>query len=181
MSRSRREVRQDRRLFARLAEGDMAALEQIYTRHAEGLFAQALWLTRSRADAEDLVQTVLTKLCGLGARLLSVRSPGAYLRRMLHHAATDNLRRGARAQPLACPADDIADLSSANGETRAELALLARLLNDLPVAQREVLYLRLHEQRSFREIGKITNVSIYTAASRYRLALKKLRRKVGFE
>ena len=56
-----------------------------------------------------------------------------------------------------------------------------RMINQLPPAQREAIYLRHFAGCSFAEIGRATGVPTFTAASRYRLGLQRLRRLVGVE
>ena len=56
---------------------------------------------------------------------------------------------------------------------------VARALAELPAAQREIMQLHLTEGFSFREAGRITGVSMFTAASRYRVALERLRQLMG--
>ncbi len=53
---------------------------------------------------------------------------------------------------------------------------MARVLAELPTLQREVIVLHLVEGFSFLEIGRLTGVSMFTAAGRYRLAINRLRR-----
>ena len=50
------------------------------------------------------------------------------------------------------------------------------LLAQLPPAQREVIYLHHYAGHTFSSVGKIVGVPTFTAASRYRLGLEKLRR-----
>ena len=52
------------------------------------------------------------------------------------------------------------------------------LIGTLPAKQREVLMLRHFSDCSFADIGRITGVPIFTAASRYRLAIARLRRRL---
>jgi RNA polymerase sigma-70 factor (ECF subfamily) len=52
---------------------------------------------------------------------------------------------------------------------------IGRALDDLPPLQREVVVLHLVEGFSFLEIGRLTGVSLFTAAARYRLARARLR------
>lgn len=56
---------------------------------------------------------------------------------------------------------------------------LDRALDALPAPQRQVIVLHLVEGFSFREIGRLTGVSLFTAAARYRLALYRLRSLLG--
>jgi len=56
---------------------------------------------------------------------------------------------------------------------------VSRMLVQLPVVQREIVMLHLIEGFSFREAGRITGASMFTAASRYRVALERLREMMG--
>lgn len=164
--------------FRRLAGGDLAALEALYDREADALFALALWLTGSRDDAADAVQEVFVKLATGRGRLARVRRPRPYLFAMARSAALDRLRSGRREQPaedllLEAPARDAA------GRLDAEAA--SRHLRRLPLPQREAVHLRYFAELSFAEIGRITGVSLFTAASRCRLGLQKLRHLMGVD
>ena len=55
----------------------------------------------------------------------------------------------------------------------------SRLLLELPPAQREAIYLRHFAGCSFAEIGRATSVPTFTAASRYRLGIRRLRDRMG--
>ena len=164
--------------FRRLAAGDLAALEALYDREADALFALALWLTGSREDAADAVQEVFVKLAAGRGGLSRVRRPRAYLLAMARSAALDRLRSGRREEPagdllLEAPAGD------PGGTLDAEAA--SRRLRELPLPQREAVYLRYFAELSFAEIGRVTGVSLFTAASRCRLGLQKLRHRMGVE
>ena len=51
----------------------------------------------------------------------------------------------------------------------------------LPAEQREVVYLRVYEGKTFQEIADWLAVSINTVASRYRYAMEKLRERLAVE
>lgn len=168
--------RHDRELLADLAAGRAEALAGLYDRHAASLFRHALVLARHRADAEDLVQAVFVKLATTGAPLLGVREPASYLHRMLHTAWIDGQRRMAAAARAADQEEADTATSSARNQGSAEDGIdLARALDALPPAQREAIVLHLVDGFSFREIGRLTGVSLFTAAGRYRLGISRLR------
>jgi RNA polymerase sigma-70 factor (ECF subfamily) len=50
------------------------------------------------------------------------------------------------------------------------------MVDQLPAAQREVVYMRYYQQLSFKEIADLTGVSINTSLGRMRYALINLRR-----
>jgi RNA polymerase sigma-70 factor, ECF subfamily len=166
--------------FRRLAQGDPAALEDIYTLEADRLYALALWITGSRDDAADAVQDVFVKLAGRRTDLSRVRRPRAYLLAMARSAALDR-RRGRVPRPEA--EDRLLEEADPNAmpdpHGRADARLADRWLRRLPLDQREAIYLRYYAELSFAEIGRVTGVSLFTAASRCRLGLAKLRRQMG--
>ena len=59
------------------------------------------------------------------------------------------------------------------------LAALLRSADDLPAEQREVVFLKIYEGLTFKEIGSVCGVSANTAASRYRYGIEKLREAAG--
>lgn len=166
----------DRECLRRLAEGDVGALETIWTAHGDRAFRHALWVTGRREDAEDVVQTVFVRLAGLGADLLGVRNFAPYLGAMVHREAVDVSKRRALhegrvevdAEALLAVQPDL--------EGDADRQRAAALLATLPSEQREVVVLHLWGGLTFREIGRATGVSTFTAASRYRLATSRIRR-----
>jgi RNA polymerase sigma-70 factor (ECF subfamily) len=163
-----------------MAEGDREALAALYDGHARALFRHAVTLTRSPAQAEDLVQDVFVKLAGLGAGLLGVRSAGAYLHRMLRTAFLDDVRRRAVAAEEPLEECRLAAGTTANaGEDEADRLAIERALAQLPPEQREVIVLHVMQGLTFRELGKATGVTMWTAASRYRLATERLRTLLG--
>ncbi|NOZ95936.1 MAG: sigma-70 family RNA polymerase sigma factor [Acidobacteria bacterium] len=160
----------------RIASGEVSALAELYDACAPRLFALALWRTGSREDAADVVQEVFVRLAQTGEALARVRRPLPYLLRMTHNLAVSTLRRRRHNEP-------VDTLLVAGQEAGAEARFAARqataLLAELPPKQREALYLRHFEGLSYREIGAVTGVPTFTAASRCRNGLARLRRLMG--
>jgi RNA polymerase sigma-70 factor, ECF subfamily len=171
-----RDDRRDRQLFGDLAAGRPSALAEVYDRHQASLFRHAYALTRGRADAEDLVQHVFVDLAAMGPELLGVRQPASYLHRMLHTTWLDGQRRFITGERM------IEHVASVTPQeflpVSGESIDLGRAIAALPAAQREVINLRVVEGFSFREIGGLTGVSMFTAAARYRLAIGRMKRQL---
>src|SRR5215211_4439054 len=73
-----------------------AGFAGLYERHSEAVYRAALRVTGRPADAEDVLQTVFTRLIAQGARggdVEDLAQPAAYLRRAAVNAAVDVLRR----------------------------------------------------------------------------------------
>ncbi len=169
----------ERECLRRLAEGAIDALEPLYHRHAAAAFRHALWVLGRREDAEEVVQTAFVTLAGLGADLRGIRSLPAYLGAIVHREAVAVARRVASRRGDVAIDGEILLASPWNPVDDADRLALARRVARLPPEQREVLALRIWSGLSFREIGRITGVSLFTAASRYRLAIDRLRRELG--
>ena len=164
--------------FAALAAGDLDALAVIYDACSRDLFGLAFWRTGSREDAADAVQEVFVRLARSPRRLAGVRRPRAYLLAMAHSATVDILRRRRKT----VQADDtLLEPVNADHEASADAHRLSDLLRRLPEAQREAVWLRHFAELTFAEIGEATGVPTFTAASRYRLGMRRLRRMLGAE
>ena len=161
---------------AALAAGSLDAIEVIYDACAADLFGLALWRTGSREDAADVVQEVFVRLASAPSGLDRVRNPRAYVLAMGHSAAVDVLRRRKRT----VEADDsVLEPVLQDPVSAVDAARASRLVMVLPVGQREAVYLRHFAGLSFAEIGDVTGVPTFTAASRYRLGIGRLRKLMG--
>lgn len=164
------------RLFQEVAAGRLQALEQLYDAAAQRLYGLALWRTASPEDAGDVVQQVFLRLAERRHQLVKVEDPKAWLLAVTHRAAVDVTRR--RSVRTAQPIDECSFLvaDQACPERTADGRRASALLATLPPAQRDVIYLRHFTGHTFSAIGDILGVSTFTAASRYRLGMRKLRR-----
>jgi len=164
-------------IITEITNGEMAVLERIWATCADELYSLAIWRTGSRAEAEDVVQEVFVRLARSPDRLAAVRNPRAYLLRMTHNAAIDSRKKRGAHQPL----DEALQLAEIDPgtEEHVDAQRISALLLDLSDNQREAVFLRIFVGLSFTEIGSATGVSRFTAASRYRLAIRRLRKLLG--
>jgi RNA polymerase sigma-70 factor (ECF subfamily) len=144
------------------------------------LYGTALWLTRNRADAEDLVQeTCLKAYAGLGSFHAGTNLK-AWLYRILVNCHISNHRRRQR-QPAQHLTEEIADWQLAraaahtsNGLRSAEMEALDRLpdgevkaaLRRLPEDSRTAVYLVDIEGFAYKEIAHLMRTSVGTVSSR---------------
>lgn len=153
-------------------------LAEIYDCCSDELYGHALWRCGDASLAADVVQDVFLKIARARIRLGRVRRPRRYLLAMVHRAAADRYRRWRPTEPIDEPAL-VVPTSSSDGADRIDARRAACLLARLPATQREVIFLRFYAELTFGEIGAVTGVSTFTAASRYRLGLGRLRRWLG--
>lgn len=160
-----------------LAAGDREAFAALYDRLGHRLFATARTMLASAAEAEDVVHDLFVELARMRHRLASVADLDGYLFTMRRHAVS---RQGKRQSLARRSLDRLGrERLDAGGfaETPAEPhdEALAAAVAGLPVAQREVVALKIDGGLTFAEIAAVLGTSANTAASRYRYALEKLR------
>ena len=162
-------------LFHDLVDGRPAALEALYDTAAPKLYGLALWRTGSEDDAADVVQDVFVRVVEQGCRLAKVKNPKAWLLTVTHRAAIDVTRRRRRRE--AEPIEEFPYLTAADGnsEKMLDAAQVSVLLAGLPETLRDVIYLKHFAGCTFAEIGEIVGVPKFTAASRYRNGVSKIR------
>jgi len=157
-----------------------ADVATMYDRCAAGLYRYALMVLADAHLAEDAVQETFARVVAAGRGGGRIASYNGYLRKVMRNLCYDVLRRRRRRRETGVsempPLLAAAGASPADEEQRR--ALVAALCR-LPPEQREVVYLKVYEQMTFRRIAELVGVSPNTAVSRYRYALGKLRAWLG--
>jgi len=180
------EVSDDHRLLARLAAGDMTALEELYDRYSRVTFAVIIRIVADRQVAEDLLQEAMFQLWQHAGRY-DGRAGGVrpWLLAIAHNLALNELRRRRRHSqnaPAALSADEhqmaaIPDPAANPDEAAWDNARRARLtyaLDELAPPQREIiaLYATGHSQS---EIATRLDQPLGTVKTRMRRGLLQLR------
>ena len=154
-------------------------LEALYDAHAQALFGFLLNLTRNEEDTRDLMQELFLKLSRQPSLLPGMRQPRAYLLRLAHNAAIDLFRRRAARQKAQETEPEAELFAPTNDPDEAAFrSAIAGAMADLPAEQRMVIHLKLWEDFTFDEIAEVMEISMNTAASRYRYGLDKLRQRL---
>jgi RNA polymerase sigma-70 factor (ECF subfamily) len=163
-------------LFADLADGQVRALEQLYRVASRRLYGFALWVTGSPEDAADVVADTMVRVAEQRHRLRKVKDPRAWLLTVSRRLGLDVLRRRSRRPSEPLEAAGLVTAPDGNPERSVDADRVSRLLAALPAPQREAVYLRHYADCTFATIGRVVGVPTFTAASRYRLAIRRLRR-----
>ena len=153
-------------------------LARLYDEHAAPVYRYLLAMLGRREDAEDVLQTVWMNLC---RRMPADADANAYLWRTARNEARRHFTRGRRrarhetgeAALEMLPAE--INPHVVNGQRVALVAALGKL----PFKQREAVVLMAFEGLTAREAAQRMGASENTAASRYRLALAKLKRQLN--
>jgi RNA polymerase sigma-70 factor (ECF subfamily) len=158
------------RRTAPVPENRVAAL---YDSHGRGLYRYALMILADRQAAEDAVQQAFAKLLSHPGRIETVDSPEGYLCMAVRSECYSLLRRR-RWEPARD--ERLLEIADPAGGRENERLALETALRALPPEQREVVFLKVYEGRTLKEVGDLLGESTNTIASRYRYALQKLRR-----
>ncbi len=162
-------------LFSALARGRVAVLEDLYDEAAPALYGLALWRTGCAEDAADVVQDVFVRVAEQGSRLAKVKNPRAWLFTVTRRAAIDLTRRRRRRRAESLEECTFLTANDDDPDRSVDATRASALLAGLPENQRDVVYLRHFAWCSFAEIAAIVGVPKFTAASRYRNGIAKLR------
>lgn len=158
-------------------------------RTSSRLYRLAFRLTGQRADAEDLLQDVLTSLFERHAELTSIKDLAPWLGRVLYNRFVDSARRlrkrrwGDPGRERVVLLDDAMldrlATDEPGPETRAaiqaEMSRLQSALDALGVEHRVVVLLHDAEGYSIEEIQAVTGVAAGTVKSRLHRARARLR------
>lgn len=168
----------DATLLERFRSGDERALETLFARYETPLFQFLVGMLRNHHQAEDVLQETFVR----ALERLDAVDP-EHLRGWLftvayHQAMLAKRRQKSRpARPLddSEAAIDRQPCPAQRAEHEDEASRLRRLLERLPLAQREVIRQRVYEGKRFREIAADLDCPLNTALARMHEGLKRLR------
>lgn len=175
----------DDALMLAWAAGDASAFEVLYGRHRGPLFRFLLAQLRDRPLAEELYQDVWQRVIAARATWRPEAAFATWLYRIAHNRLNDHWRAQRHRPPAPLDAE-LRTAALADPEHPGSVAeqdeqrqRLQQALDELPDEQRETVLLRLQQELSLEEIGRITGVGRETVKSRLRYALDKLRARLN--
>ena len=169
----------DNMLQEALAGNDPAAVELMWDRYANDLFAYLLVVLCSRHDAEDVLQTVFVKIAQKRHRLAKARRLDAYVFRIARNEVSSFISRRKRGRKVEGLDKSWLIVPEGHQELNDLAEELQAVLARLPQQQREVIVMKIYRQKTFLEIAGILGLSQNTVASRYRYGMEKLRTLLG--
>jgi len=166
-------------LPAALARNDPAAVEMMWERYADDLFAYLLVVLCSRHDADDVLQTVFVKIAQKHQRLAKASHLDAYVFRIARNEAYRFIDRRKRKRTVEAANETWMTVTEEKPEPNELAEQLQVALAHLPQQQREVIVMKIYRQKTFLEISRLLGLSQNTVSSRYRYGMEKLRTLLG--
>jgi len=156
--------------------------EQVVMPHLDAAYNLAYWMTRSRADAQDVVQDACLRAFKYFDTFAG-DNPSAWLLSIVRRACYTWMKRNRRPEEsvgleddaAAAESEDPALLMGSHGLARDPEALLVearqgerlhQLIAALPLEYREIIVLRELEELAYREIAEVVGIPIGTVMSR---------------
>ncbi len=179
--------RTDQELLRAFAESrDGESLGIFFRRYQDSLTRFMSKLLQDRETAQDVVQETFLRVAHHPGRLLSVENCHNWLLTVARNLGISHLRRAARARKHT----EVLKLRlAAEGEGRAaerpaieeeEVRMKVRSeIGRLSGRHREVLLLKIQEEKSYREIAEITGLSVTNVGYILHQAMKDLSRRLN--
>jgi RNA polymerase sigma-70 factor (ECF subfamily) len=186
---SGKEHNTDDELMAAFIVGDSAAMETLFLRYRQSVYSWLLRMTGDAAEAEDIYQDVWLKVIRHAADYRS-GSFRAWLWQIVRNKATDRMRKMSPSLILDSPisaegegeetiVDQLSDDRAADALMQIEEVerqrVVCEAIEALPMAQREVVLLRINGELSFKEIADMLAAPMGTVLARMHNAVKNLK------
>ena len=146
-------------------------MRDVLKEHEGPLLRYATRLTGNLETARDVVQDTFLKLCREKPERLNSHLP-EWLFTVCRNRAFDVLRKERRQQELPEDLPATGPTPSAAAETNDVL----QALDQLPANQQEVIRLKFQNGLSYREISRVTNLSVSNVGFLIHTGIKSLRR-----
>lgn len=162
---------------------DREMLGSFVTRHQALVLRFATGFLGDAEAAQDVAQETFLQVARYPRRLLQVDSCPNWLLRVARNLGVDHLRRVMRRRALAKRVAERAPEPRAQappeGLERAEMLERVRgHIAELPPRQRELILLRVQEQKSYREIAAITGLTATNVGYILHQAMKSLKARI---
>lgn len=176
----------DADLVSLYISGNENGLSTLVNRHNSRIFNFIYSKVLNRDITEDIFQDTFIKVINTIKRG-KYNEEGKFLpwvMRIAHNLIIDHFRKNNRIPKFDNSGDfDIfstisdSDLNIENKLIKGQIEThLKEIIEELPNDQKEVLFMRLYKDMSFKEISEVTGVSINTALGRMRYAIINLRK-----
>ena len=160
------------------AKLDPATVARLYLQHGEQLQRFVMGVLRDAQLTQDVLQLTFAKMVERG-HATREESRKSWLFRVAYNEAIAIRRRdavGERAiRKLARGAKQASAAADEPALRYERVERVKRALEQLPAAQREVVRLRIYEEKTFAQISEQLEIPLGTALGRMRAALGKLR------
>lgn len=146
---------------------------------SDALYRVAFYMLEDESDAKDVVQDLYVKLLAKSPE--DVHNPKAYAMTMLRNMCIDRIRTAQKFFSLECTEDSpMLDFMATEPDvlaTKEKLRRVLAIIEGLPDREREVVRLRVFEEREYDDIAQCTGLN----EGHLRVLLSKARKRIRTE
>lgn len=173
----------EKQILRNLKEGDIDALESLYTAYSGRVYQFILSMTKSTALSKDLVQDTFLKIWEKRANICTDDNFEGYLFTITRNIVYHHIRRQVLMHNYINQLDDIDSTKAPSIEENIDTQIFEKkilaLIQELPPARREIFLLYWKSGLSYKEIAQSLNISDKTVATQVQRSLQFLREKLG--
>ncbi|MGM1046144.1 MAG: RNA polymerase sigma factor [Bacillota bacterium] len=173
------EMMSDEAAIQRVLHGDQQAFVHIVENYQQQIFMYCWRLLNQRQEAEDAVQDILVKAYQKLDTYKPHTSFSSWLYKIAYHHCLNVQRRIRFFQnilPLLRPEKDLSDSAEKEAEKYIFSEPLDRALRKLSPEERNLLVLRVFEEKSYVEIAQIMDKTSESVKKRYNRTLQKIKK-----
>lgn len=167
-------------LWQKIKNGDKTAFNQLFKWYYADLKAYGIKIAGQENDAQEAIQLLFVKIWEKRNTLNEVISIKSYLLKAYRRTLIDFLQAEKKQQSLVVPNSTFiiapSELKMFHQAKTAQAEQLAKLLNQLPDKQKEIIYLRFYNQLSYLEIAEIIDLNYQSVRNYSVKAIKFLRK-----
>ena len=152
-------------LFIEFKNNNKIAFERLYSQYNRLVYRIAFGIIKNNTDAEDIVQTVFTKIYVMDKEQLPTKNQASWLYSLTKNETITFLRKKNNDIDLS----SIYEIEDANNEINTIIDQIEfnRLISKLNDKEKEVVSLKILSNLSFEEIGKLLDLPTGTVKWRY--------------
>ena len=156
--------------------GDTDSFNRLCERYYSAMVAIAYSRLCDRDLAEDAAQEAFfVAFCDI-SKLKKADHFGRWLAKISRHIASDMAK--ARRRDKLIPIEDCDSVSNDEDKQDKNVELVRRIISELPVKLREVIYLRYYDKMSYQQISNLLGISQEAVNGRLRRAKKLIAKKL---
>ncbi len=149
-------------------KGKPAAQRQLYEHFAQPMLGICYRYTKSRANAEDVLQEGFVRVFNNLKQYKGQGELGGWIRQIMIRTALNYLKKNSRyASELVFGDEHLHPITSADPDVRLEAKELAEMIRQLPTGYQTIFNLHAVEGYSHVEIGEMLGIHEGTSRSQY--------------
>ena len=172
-------IEEDKKLVSDFLAGDETAFNKLVSKYQQRIYWHARRMTNNHIDADEITQEVFIVMYKKLRSFKFDSSLYTWIYRITSTRSLNLLRKKKIKNFFSIEDSEVLQLSSDKDivhsyDDKERLEKLEKILNKLPVKQREVFSLRHFDELTYEEISNITGKSVGGLKANYFHALKKV-------